>query len=97
MDTVFHTIPDWTLTNEEGKSFTNKQLAGKIYVADFFFTRCTSICPKMSTQLTRVQDTFGQDKDVEFASFTVDPSHDTPKCYENMPNNMMLFQENGTF
>ncbi|MDI9860313.1 MULTISPECIES: SCO family protein [Flectobacillus] len=79
MDTVFHTIPDWTLTNEEGKSFTNKQLAGKIYVADFFFTRCTSICPKMSTQLTRVQDTFGQDKDVEFASFTVDPSHDTPE------------------
>lgn len=79
MDTVFHTIPAWKLTNENGKDFLGESLKGKIYVADFFFTRCETICPKMSTELTRVQDTFLQNDDVQFASFSVDPSHDTPE------------------
>jgi len=79
MDTVFHTIPDWKLTDENGKAFLGKTLKGKIYVADFFFTRCETICPKMSTELTRVQDTFSANDNIQFASFTVDPTHDTPE------------------
>lgn len=79
MDTVFHTIPAWKLTNQKGKDFLGESLKGKIYVADFFFTRCETICPKMSTELTRVQDTFLQNDDVQLASFSVDPSHDTPE------------------
>jgi protein SCO1/2 len=79
MDTVFHTIPNWTLVNEKGTPFASTSLKGSIYVADFFFTRCTSICPKMSTQLTRVQDVFAKDNEVKLLSFSVDPSHDTPE------------------
>lgn len=79
MDTVFHSIPNWKLTDENGKDFLGESLKGKIYVADFFFTRCETICPKMSTELTRVQDTFSQNEDVQFASFSVDPTHDTPE------------------
>jgi protein SCO1/2 len=79
MDTVFHTIPAWELTDENGKAFLGESLKGKIYVADFFFTRCNSICPKMSTEFTRVQDTFSNDDDVQLASFSVDPTHDTPQ------------------
>jgi protein SCO1 len=79
MDTVFHNIPDWILTDESGTAFLGKNLKGKIYVADFFFTRCESICPKMSTELTRVQDTFSSEDEVQLASFSVDPTHDTPE------------------
>ena len=79
MDTVFHTIPAWKLTDENGKEFLGQSLKGKIYVADFFFTRCGSICPKMSTELTRLQDTFSEDDEVQIASFSVDPVHDTPE------------------
>lgn len=76
MDTVFHTIPNWELIDENGSKFSSSTLKGKIYVTDFFFTRCTSICPKMSTQLTRVQDTFSENEEVNFVSISVDPSHD---------------------
>ena len=79
MDTVFHTIPSWKLTDENGNEFLGQSLKGKIYVADFFFTRCGSICPKMSTELTRVQDTFSKEEEVQLASFSVDPLHDTPE------------------
>ena len=79
MDTVFHTIPAWKLTDENGKEFLGESLKGKIYVADFFFTRCGSICPKMSTELTRLQDTFSQEEEIQIASFSVDPVHDTPE------------------
>ena len=79
MDTVFHTIPAWKLTDENGKEFLGESLKGKIYVADFFFTRCGSICPKMSTELTRLQDTFSGEEEVQIASFSVDPVHDTPE------------------
>ena len=79
MDTVFHTIPHWKLIDENGKEFLEESLKGKIYVADFFFTRCGSICPKMSTELTRVQDTFSNEEEVQLASFSVDPIHDTPE------------------
>ena len=79
MDTVFHTIPNWKLTDENGQEFVGESLKGKIYVADFFFTRCGSICPKMSTEFTRVQDTFSKEDEVQLASFSVDPTHDTPE------------------
>jgi protein SCO1/2 len=79
MDTVFHTVPNWKLTDENGNDFLGESLKEKIYVADFFFTRCETICPKMSTELTRVQDTFLQSNEVQFASFSVDPTHDTPE------------------
>ena len=78
MDTVFQTIPDFTLIDEAGKSFSAKTLKGKIYVASFFFTRCTTICPKITTQLSRVQDTFYQDPEVQLLSISVDPKFDEP-------------------
>lgn len=79
MDTVFQTIPDFTLTDQNGKAFSAKSLQGKIYVASFFFTRCTTICPKITTQLSRVQDAFYQDPDVQLLSISVDPKFDEPE------------------
>jgi protein SCO1/2 len=79
MDTVFQTIPSFSLTNETGKTFDSKSLKGKIFVASFFFTRCTTICPKITSQVSRVQDTFLDDPEVQLLSISVDPKFDQPE------------------
>ncbi len=79
MDTVFQTIPDFSLIDESGKVFSAKSLQGKIYVTSFFFTRCGTICPKITSQLSRVQDTFLGDPEVQLLSISVDPKFDQPE------------------
>lgn len=74
-----HKIPDYTLTDQNGAVFNSKTVDSSFKVYDFVFTRCGSICPKMSTQLIRVQEAFKEDKDVVLLSLTVDPEHDTPE------------------
>ena len=76
-DTVYHQIPSFNFLSTSGDTLNSTSLNGKIYVADFFFTRCGSICPKMTSQLTRVQNTFADDNDFKILSFTVDPEHDS--------------------
>lgn len=70
-------IPDFNLVDQDGKAINQRQYKGYIYVADFFFTRCGTICPEMSTQLTRLQAEFEKDTLVKIVSFTVDPKNDT--------------------
>lgn len=77
VDTVFRTVPGFSLTNQAGQTITGQSVAGKIYVADFFFTRCPGICKQMSSQLTRVQETFLDNPNVRIVSFSVDPENDT--------------------
>lgn len=77
-DTVFRTIPPFRLLDQDSAVVTEIALKDKIHVADFFFTRCGSICPKLSSQLSRVQEVFGQQPDVHLVSYSVDPEHDTP-------------------
>ena len=76
-DTVYHTIPHFEFTNQQGKIISDKNLAGKIYVANFFFATCKTVCPKMNEQVQRVQETFKDVKDLQLLSFTVDPENDT--------------------
>jgi protein SCO1/2 len=75
-DTIF-TVPAFTLTNQEGKTITNDTFKGKIYVTDFFFATCPSICPKMQSELLRVYEKFQGDPRVLFLSHTIDPAHDS--------------------
>lgn len=77
VDTIYHTIGQFTLTNQYGERITDSVTKDKIYVADFFFATCQSICPKMSHQLRRVQDTFINNKNFLILSHTVNPEHDT--------------------
>lgn len=72
-----HVIPPFQLTDQEGNPFTEANLAGKIVIADFVFTRCQSICPQMTSELTRVQQAFKDRQDVILVSHTVDPEYDT--------------------
>jgi protein SCO1 len=75
-DTLYHTIGSFRLVDQNGDTITEKTTEGKIYVADFFFATCQSICPIMTSQLTRVQAAFPA-KDVVILSHTVNPLHDT--------------------
>lgn len=76
-DTVFHQIPKYELIDQKGNKFSSEDVKGKIYVADFFFTRCGTICPKLSNSLSRVQSIFSADSNVVIVSHSVDPKHDS--------------------
>lgn len=73
----YHTIADFSFTNQNGKTITQKDYEGKIYVADFFFTTCGSICPKMTTNMVEVQKAFVNNPKVMLLSHTVLPEIDS--------------------
>lgn len=78
-DTLYHRLPPFSLIDQDSQRITQTVTAGKIHIADFFFTRCGTICPKIASQLTRVQDIFRQQPDVVLLSFSVDPTFDKPQ------------------
>lgn len=82
-DTVFNKIPDFELTDQEGRVFSTNKMRGKITVTSFFFTRCGTICPKISSELTRVQGVFKDNENVLLVSMSIDPNHDTPSVLNN--------------
>ncbi len=73
-----HVIPAFSFSDQEGKQFGSKELDGKIYVVDFFFTTCPGICPRLTSNLSKVQDAFKNDPKVEIVSFSVTPDFDKP-------------------
>lgn len=73
----YHTIADFSFTNQNGKTITQKDYEGKIYVADFFFTTCGSICPIMTTNMIDVQKAFANNPKVMILSHTVTPEIDS--------------------
>jgi protein SCO1 len=76
------TVPEFRLLAQDGTYLTREDMEGKIYVADFIFTRCKTICPKMTTQLSRVQENIKGMDNVLILSHTVDPDHDQPEVLQ---------------
>lgn len=74
-------VADFTYTNQEGKSFGLKDLEGKIWVADFIFTNCEDVCLPMTYNMEKLQQMVKDEgiENVEFVSFSVDPTVDTPE------------------
>lgn len=87
-DTIYHTVAPFSFINQDGKTVTDKDYNGKIYVVDYFFTTCKTICPKMTSELLRVQNKFAYTKGlVQILSHTVDPENDSVpvlKAYSEM-------------
>jgi len=77
IDTVYHHISDFLFLNQEGDTITNESVIGKVYVADFFFTSCPTICPKMKAQMLRVYEEFKDNPEFMILSHTLDPEYDT--------------------
>jgi protein SCO1/2 len=72
-----HRIPTFSFTDQDGKTVTEKTVDGKIYVADFIFTRCGSICPKMTTNMGLLQEKFKNNNEVLLLSHSVTPDMDS--------------------
>lgn len=73
-------VPAYELINENGQRFGSKDLAGKVYLANFIFSRCPSVCPKMLAELEKIQKRVrGTGQKVAIVSFTVDPEHDNER------------------
>lgn len=76
---VLGEVGDFTLTDQAGAAITAASLRGKIYVADFFFTSCGSVCPIMSEAMSKLHKAYAVDPRVAFVSISVDPATDTPE------------------
>jgi cytochrome oxidase Cu insertion factor (SCO1/SenC/PrrC family) len=74
----FGPVGDFSLTDRGGRTVTPADLAGKVWVASFVFTRCTGPCPQVTATVAHVQDALRGEPDVYLVTFTVDPEHDNP-------------------
>lgn len=73
----YHTIADFSLTNQNGETITQQDYKDKIYVADFFFTTCQTICPIMTQNMFKIQEELKNDDEIMLLSHTVTPEIDT--------------------
>ena len=89
-----HTIDDFKLTNQQGKEVSTKDWNNKIVVANFFFTHCPTICPKMIKNLNDVQQTYAQDKDLLIVSFSVDPKRDSVEALKKYASRFQIDEAN---
>ncbi|MDZ7879360.1 MAG: SCO family protein [Saprospiraceae bacterium] len=76
-DTIYPTIPHFAFVNQNGDTIKNANFDNKIYVVDFFFTHCPTICPKVTAQMLRVYDHFKDSSSVGLLSHTIDPKRDS--------------------
>lgn len=72
-------VPTFSFTDQDGVTITNKNYEGKVYIVEFFFTTCPTICPKMSANLIQIQNAFKDLDNFGVASFTINPENDTPE------------------
>ncbi len=94
---VYGQVAAFKLTERNGAEITPENFKGKIWIADFIFTRCAGICPMMSSRMRLLQEKLKSDPTVRLVSFSVDPEHDTPpvlseyaKRFEADPNQWLF-------
>ncbi|TAE35990.1 MAG: SCO family protein [Sphingobacteriales bacterium] len=88
IDTLYQTIPKFSFLNQDSIIINQDSLNNKIYVADFFFTSCPSICPIMKKQMLRAYDKYKGNTEVKFLSHTIDPKHDSIAVLKNFSNKL---------
>ncbi len=76
-DTLYHTIAPFEFVDQDSSIITNATFNNQVYVADFFFTSCPTICPVMKQQMLRVYEEYKNDPEVAILSHSIDPTHDT--------------------
>jgi len=86
---AYGSIPRFEFTNQDGQPFGSEQLAGKIWIADFIFTKCPGPCPIISTRMSELQKPLGK-SDVRLVSFSVDPENDTPEVLRTYAEKLRL-------
>jgi len=82
----YHKVSDFSLINQNGETITQETYKDKIYVADFFFASCTTICPIMTANMAEIQKEFLNDNDIMLLSLSVTPDRDTPSVLRDYAN-----------
>ncbi|WP_158825213.1 SCO family protein [Mucilaginibacter lacusdianchii] len=102
-DTIYHKLDDFKLVNQEGKPITLKDFEYKIFIVNFFYSHCPSVCDVMNKNMQRLADAYGKNRMVKFVSITVDPERDTPETlkayaqqYKARPNKWMFLSGDTT-
>ena len=87
---VDHIVKDWSFINSDSIRVTNKDLSDVVYVSDFFFRSCPTLCPKVAREMKRVYTEFEDNPQVKFVSFTLDPKRDTPQKLKEYAANLQV-------
>jgi protein SCO1/2 len=82
-DTIYHSLPDFKLTDQDGSPVTLKSFDNKIFIASFFYTRCPTVCVTMNNYVRLLDSNYVKNKMVYFVSITVDPDHDSPQVLKS--------------
>lgn len=96
-DTIYHQVPDMVLIDQDSQAFQLSHLGNKIVLADFFFTSCPSICPKVKKQMLRLYETYKNDDRVIFVSHTIDQRHDSVTVLKRYAENLGVNTANWKF
>ncbi len=97
VDTVYQTIPAFSFLNQDSVMITNEKFANKIYVADFFFTSCTSICPVMHRNMKTLYDQYLDNPEVMFLSHTIDFKYDKPSVLQKYAKKLGVYGDKWQF
>ena len=87
-DTLQHKIPPFEFLDQDSSQVDNSTLQPFLYIADFFFMSCPSICPKVKKQMLRIYDRYEDNDKIKLVSFTIDPKRDTPARLKLYANNL---------
>lgn len=97
-DTIYPKVPSFSYLNQDSVMINSSSMKGKVWIADFFFTSCPTICPPMTSQMKRLAIlTKDLDKEVQFMSFTIDPDRDTPAKFRAYIKDMGIDARNWSF
>ena len=83
VDTIYHQIPSFSFINQDSVEITDKDFDNKVYVANFFFTHCPSICPTMQRNVLKVYEKYKDDEQVSFLSHSIDFKYDSPSVLKS--------------
>ena len=90
-------VPEFAFINQDSIIISNEDFNKKVYVAEFFFTSCPSICPIMNKNMKRIENRFGKRQDFGIASFSIDPIKDTPSVLKAYAESYDVFSQNWHF
>lgn len=97
-DTIYQKIPFFYYTNQDSIIVKSTDIKNKVWIADFFFTTCSTICPKMTKQMKRLQKmTKDLASEVQFISFSINPRHDQPHVFKNYIKHHQIDDTNWLF
>ena len=90
-------VAPFSFTNQDGKTISNKDFEGKVFLVEFFFTTCPTICPRMNKNLVDIQNNFPNNNEFGIASFTINPEYDTPEILKAYAENYGVTNQNWHF